>query len=101
LWTALLVCLFCVLQYRLWIADGSIPNVQHLQAKVDSKQNGVKVMQAQNHALEAEVANLKSGDKAIEGWARSELGMIGQGESFYLLVHQPEMSFKTAHSTPQ
>lgn len=101
LWIALLVCLFGLLQYRLWIADGGIPSVHRLQAKIIVKNNNVQELQAHNSTLEAEVADLKSGNKAIAGWARSELGMIGKGEDFYLLVHSSNAGQKPVHSTPQ
>ena len=87
LWIAVLVCLLGVLQYRLWIADGGIPSVHHLQAKVQNEKKTDLHLQARNDAMEAEVENLKSGTAAIAGRARSELGMVKRGETFFLLVH--------------
>lgn len=88
LWIAILVCLLGGLQYRLWIADGGIPSVHHLQTKVQKEKKTDLRLQARNDAMEAEVENLKSGTAAIAGRARSELGMIKQGETFYLLVRK-------------
>ena len=42
-----------------------------------------------NAALEAEVKDLKQGMQAVEERARSELGMIKKGETFYQIVEQP------------
>jgi cell division protein FtsB len=39
-----------------------------------------------NAALDAEVRDLKSGTDAIEERARSELGMVKQGEIFFQVV---------------
>ena len=43
-------------------------------------------LRARNAALQAEVDDLKSGVAAMEGRARTDLGMVRQGETFYLLV---------------
>ena len=43
---------------------------------------------ATSDALAAEVADLKSGEAAIEERARSELGMIKPGETFYRVVER-------------
>ena len=38
---------------------------------------------ANNHAIEADIAELKSGDQALEEQARFELGMVKEGETYY------------------
>ena len=43
-------------------------------------------LKERNRLLEIEVVDLKTGLEAIEERARSELGMIGEGETFYLIV---------------
>ena len=43
-------------------------------------------LQQRNEALAAEVEDLKSGGAAVEERARSELGMIKPGETFYRVV---------------
>ena len=43
-------------------------------------------LKARNDALSAEVQDLKEGRDAIEGRARSELGLIKPGETFYQVV---------------
>ncbi|HEY0506059.1 MAG TPA: septum formation initiator family protein, partial [Lysobacter sp.] len=52
-----------------------------------------------NAALAAEVEDLKSGEAAVEDRARSELGMIKPGETFYRVV-EPEGSTTPAADTP-
>jgi cell division protein FtsB len=43
-------------------------------------------LKERNRLLEVEVIDLKTGTEAIEERARFELGMIGEGETFYLMV---------------
>lgn len=81
-----LVVLLAMLQLRLWVGDGSIPNVHDLRAKVTAQTRENQALDARNTALEAEVASLKQGNAAIEGRARSELGMVQGDETFYLIV---------------
>ena len=42
--------------------------------------------QKRNAALDAEVRDLKRGTEAIEERARSELGMVKQGEIFFQVI---------------
>jgi cell division protein FtsB len=43
-------------------------------------------LEARNRLLEIEVVDLKNGLEAVEERARSELGMIGEDETFYLII---------------
>ena len=48
------------------------------------------MLAARNATLEAEVLNLKQGIAAAEERARTELGMVAQDETFYLIApYQP------------
>jgi cell division protein FtsB len=83
---AVLLVILTGLQSRLWIGEGSFAHVNTLQAKVGRKvlENGVKVQR--NKILRAEIIELKSGLESIEEKARSEFGLIKDGETFFLLV---------------
>ena len=83
---ALLFSLLLILQYRLWISDGGIPEVLHLQQEVASAQQEKARLEERNSGLDAEVADLKTGIDAIEERARSELGMVGKDETFYQII---------------
>jgi cell division protein FtsB len=86
----LLVALLAWLQYRLWFGGGGEGEVQALQEQVQKQARDNGGLQQRNDALAAEVKDLKNegGGEAIEERARSELGMIKPGETFYRVVEQ-------------
>ena len=84
----LLVVLLLALQYRLWFGDGSIQEVWRLREEARISREEVVRLNMRNQALAAEVADLKSGLEAIEERARADLGLIGEGETFYQFVHE-------------
>lgn len=82
----LLTLLLLLLQYRLWVGDGSLAEVWHLYQKVEHQEAENRELRERNLALEAEVKDLKQGLEAIEERAREELGMIRRGETFYQII---------------
>jgi cell division protein FtsB len=52
-------------------------------------------LKKRNETLSAEVDDLKHGDEAIEERARSELGLIKPGETFYQVVEPGTSGGKT------
>ncbi len=84
--TVIFVMMLVTLQYRLWIGAGSVPDIFRMNEAVASQLDENQDLLTRNHALEAEVIDLKTGDAAIEERARSELGMIGQDETFFQIV---------------
>jgi cell division protein FtsB len=83
-----LVVLLAWLQYRLWYGHGGAGDVRVLARQVEQQRRDNSGLQQRNDALAAEVADLKSADggAAVEERARSELGMIKPGETFYRIV---------------
>jgi cell division protein FtsB len=78
--------LFFVLQYDLWLGEGSLATVWRLQKEITVQQDENKKISERNDALVAEVNDLKQGDDAIEERARTELGMIKKGETYIQVV---------------
>ena len=78
------------LQSRLWLGEGSFAHVNTLQAKVSRNvaENSVKVQR--NKILRAEIIELKRGLESIEEKARSEFGLIKEGETFFLLIEDDQ-----------
>ncbi len=75
-----------LLQYRLWVGEGSLPAVWRLEAAIEAAKARIAHLEVRNQALEAEVADLRGALEAVEERARMELGMIGPGETFYQIV---------------
>lgn len=73
-----------LLQVRLWISDDGFREVARLSALIDRQQGENMALAQRNQRLEAEVIELRTEDGAVEERARSDLGLIGPGESFYL-----------------
>lgn len=84
-----LLVLLIWLQYKIWLQDGGIPEVLQLQDDVETVKIEVHKLQERNSSLDAEVKDLKKGLDAIEERARSEMGMIKQGEVYYQVI-EPE-----------
>ena len=82
----LLALLLAGLQYTLWLGNGGHQEVAALRQQVATQQVENLRLQERNNALAAEVQDLKSGEAAIEERARSELGMVKPGETFYRVV---------------
>lgn len=74
------------LQSRLWFGEGSLAEVWQLRQDVAKKKQENAALLARNQRLAAEVSDLKQGTEALEGRARSQLGMIKEGETFYLIL---------------
>lgn len=83
---AVLLGLTLLLQYRLWVGEGSVAEAWSLRQAVENQQRQNLALRMRNQALEAEVQDLKQGMDAIEERARSELGMIREGETFYQII---------------
>ncbi|HLS84534.1 MAG TPA: cell division protein FtsB [Arenimonas sp.] len=83
---ALLLLALVALQAKLWWGEGGMGEVEVLQQRVDEQQRENARLRQRNDALSAEVQDLKAGEDAIEERARSELGMIRPGETFYRVV---------------
>lgn len=75
-----------MLQYRVWLGEGGIPEVLKLETETAAAQKDVQQLQERNNALEAEVQDLKTGLEAIEERARNDLGMIRKDETYYQVI---------------
>jgi cell division protein FtsB len=73
-------------QYPLWLGKGGWIKVWELDRQVEAQKIINHQTKLRNAVLDAEVRDLKQGTEAVEERARSELGMIKQGESFFQVV---------------
>lgn len=74
------------MQVRLWFSDVGLLARGDLEARVADQARRTRELEERNRRLAVEVAALKSGPAGVEARARSELGMIKNGETFYLIV---------------
>ena len=84
--TVIMVFLLLLLQYRLWTGNGSLVEVNLLKDEIEKVKNENENLKERNLSLTAEVFDLKQGHEAIEEIARSEMGMIKNGETFYQII---------------
>lgn len=85
----LLIAILVVLQHRLWLSHDGLPSLLRLHHAVEKQRQDNEKLAERNAVLAAEVADLKSGLDALEERARSELGMVKPGETFFHVI-EPE-----------
>ncbi len=82
----LLTVLFLMLQYRLWVGEGSQAEVRTLEHRLADQQVRIEALRDRNAALRAEVESLRRDADAIEARARRELGLIREDETYFQLT---------------
>lgn len=87
---ALLILVTLYLQYALWFQRGGVRDVDKLREAVAVQREEIEALRERNEALAAEVADLKQGMDAIEERARSDMGMIREGEVFFRMTDPDE-----------
>lgn len=87
--TAIALVITLVLQVTLWFGEGSLMHIWQLRKQITVQQDELARLKARNEILEAQVRSLKGDMDTVEGMARSDLGMIRKGETFFL-VTEPE-----------
>src|SRR5271157_2207030 len=86
IFTIILAVGLVLLQYRLWVSDQGMRELWRLHAAVEAQGAANLEQRERNRQLLAEVTDLKVGLTALEERARSELGMVGNSETFYQIV---------------
>ena len=81
----IMVILLAGLQYKAWFGDLGYFAAENLRAKVAQQHQRTTLLEQRNRILTAEVVALKVGLDAVEARARSDLGMIKRGETFFLV----------------
>ena len=85
----ILVLLLALLQYRLWFGEGGFTDIRGLEERVAAQEAENQLLVERNAELQAEVEDLRERLDAVEERARSELGLIREGEEFYQVVPAP------------
>jgi cell division protein FtsB len=82
----ILVAVLALLQYKLWFGDGGYTNIHSLEERVAAQEQENLALVERNAELQAEVEDLRERLDAVEERARSELGLIREGEEFFQVV---------------
>lgn len=98
---AVLVGLLVLLQYRLWIAEGSIAEQHRLKVQVDEFTRVNGELRERNAVLEREVMDLQSTNKGVEQRAREQLNLVRKGETFYQVQQSDSTATSRSISTVQ
>lgn len=86
----LLLVLLIGLQLRLWTGEGSLAQYHHLQERIEEQLHTNQYLRERNQELAVEVEALRQSDDAVEERARADLGMIRDGEIFYMIVEDED-----------
>ncbi len=84
--TILFALLLVFLIGRLWIGNGSFPQIWHMKDQIKTLSTSNQKKEDENRKLEAEIQQFKEGTEAIEHRARSDFGMIKKEETFYQVI---------------
>ena len=85
-----LLGLLLLLQYRLWLGEGGIVERSSLEQRVADETELNGALRARNEALTNQVLELQQGETMLEAVAREDLGLVQEGEDFYLFVDQTD-----------
>ena len=82
----LLLIMVLVLQGMLWFSDDGVRKVRQLNAAVAGQIEDNQRLETRNQNLQAEVEDLRMRLEAIEERARTDLGLVREGETFYQVI---------------
>jgi cell division protein FtsB len=80
------------LQFRLWFEDGGIFDMIRLKKMLSVQVSENDKLRKQNDELLFQIQRIQNSQDAAESRARSELGMMKKGETFYQVVKKTRKS---------
>ncbi len=84
--TVILIIVFILLQIDIWLKEDGKKRTEELNQMINTQQQENQEMMIINRELEQEIKDLKEGKGALEEKARTEMGMIKEGEELYLIA---------------
>ena len=85
---AVMVLALLTLQARLWFGEGSLRHVAGLRQQLAALEAENARLAERNRLIAADVQDLKAGLDKIEEIARRDLGLVREGETFYLVLER-------------
>jgi len=86
--------LLLLLVASLWIGHGSYPEIWKLERDIATQTTMNAIQEEKNRQIQAELEDARVGYAAVEERARSELGMIKKGETFFEIILKPDAKSK-------
>ena len=96
----ILAVLLAGLQFRLWFGEGSLAHRAELNRQIAAQEHENQALRERNALIATNVESLKTNLNAIEEKARADLGMIKQGETFYLVIDKNPPGSSSKGSNP-
>lgn len=87
---ALSSVLIVLLQVRLWSDEGGVPQIYEINQLIEEQEAKNETLRLRNAQMHAQIALLANGPRAIEELARENMGLIKQGETFFLVIEEKE-----------
>ena len=84
----ILLLLFVLLQYAIWAGKNNVLDLFALNSTLNELTDQNKKLRNRNDRLHAEVIDIKSRLSAIEAHARSQLGLVKPGETFFQVIEE-------------
>jgi cell division protein FtsB len=81
-----LIGFLAIFQYQCWRGNGNIYELLELKNQIKIQKAELQALTDRNQALDKDLQLLKQFPLACEERARYELGMIKEGETFFLVV---------------
>jgi cell division protein FtsB len=97
LFRLVLVLVIVSLAWALLLGRGGLMRNREISGEISALQAANAAQKIKNDAMNAEVQDLQNGTDALEEHARTDLGMIRQGETFFRFV---EAAAPTPAATP-
>ena len=98
--TVILIVALILLQTRLWFGEGSLFEYSKLEKKLEFQKEYNEILESRNQLMVKDIQNLKNDGNGIEESARKELGMIKEGETFYLVTDGAAVNGVSESSKP-
>jgi len=94
--TLLFVLLLLIMQVNIWLTKDGYSRIVEIKELMQNQRQENDEMASRNSQLKEEIKDLKDGYAAIEEKARGDIGMIKEGEEFYLITEpRPDLEAKT------
>ena len=83
------VGLLVIAAHGYWFGESGYFAAKALAKQVAEQERRASALGERNRALAVEVLALKDGLDVIERRARADLGMVAEGETFYMVLEKP------------